>query len=679
MFSHLSLKAKLLTLVVLVVATMGLLSLFIVNKLQTSAEEDGLKSFQTYAEGLSASIQAQFFERYGDIQAFASNGILQSNNSQKITKALNTYIQLHGIYDLIIMTDLEGKLIASSSVAPNGKPLDLSILPKSFGDQVWFQKVTSQKMTSDKNKGFSGTFVEDVHLDNITSKIYKKKMYGNSFSSFVKDSNGNNIGVLTAKAGWRWVEYEFIDWYKRLKTIGLGTSELTMLNKKGEVIIDYDPTAKKSAEIIHDFDNVLLKLNLADKGVGSAVQARNGKIGSSYSSHARKKVEQIAGYAAIKGDKFVDSLGWSVLVRANKEEFLASLIQVRNLFYIVFAFIVLVVASFSYWLANKIGKSVQDVATNLSGCASKVLQASEEIADHSSKLSEASLKQSSSLQQTVASINQISAMIKRNSESADMSKETALKAKNEAVSGKDAVSQMIDAIEKIGQSNSGVQDQMGQINTELLDVVNVIKAIGEKTQVINDIVFQTKLLSFNASVEAARAGEHGKGFSVVAEEVGNLAQMSGTAADEIASMLEGSISQVENMVEKARTTVDALVLESNNRIDHGKETANKCGESISLVETNVNTVNSEVEGIATASAEQSHGVEEVNKAMHDLDKVTQINTQTSQESTSSAQGLKAQAETLRTLVSSLTKLVDGTKQHEFTLKHEPQQRRKTAA
>ena len=80
-----------------------------------------------------------------------------------------------------------------------------------------------------------------------------------------------------------------------------------------------------------------------------------------------------------------------------------------------------------------------------------------------------------------------------------------------------------------------------------LEILGYIKSIEEKTKVINDIVFQTKLLSFNASVEAARAGEQGKGFAVVAEEVGNLATMSGTSAEEISKLLESSISHIESI------------------------------------------------------------------------------------------------------------------------------------
>jgi methyl-accepting chemotaxis protein len=89
---------------------------------------------------------------------------------------------------------------------------------------------------------------------------------------------------------------------------------------------------------------------------------------------------------------------------------------------------------------------------------------------------------------------------------------------------------------------------MNKSNDEISSIVKVIAEIGDKTKVINDIVFQTKLLSFNASVEAARAGEQGKGFAVVAEEVGNLATMSGKAAEEISSMLGDSMGKVELIV-----------------------------------------------------------------------------------------------------------------------------------
>ena len=98
-------------------------------------------------------------------------------------------------------------------------------------------------------------------------------------------------------------------------------------------------------------------------------------------------------------------------------------------------------------------------------------------------------------------------------------------------------------------------------------IVDLIREIEDKTKVINDIVFQTKLLSFNASVEAARAGEYGKGFSVVAEEVGNLAEMSGHASKEIEGLLSHSISQVENLSKQNHGQVSGFEGQIQNEIE----------------------------------------------------------------------------------------------------------------
>lgn len=117
---------------------------------------------------------------------------------------------------------------------------------------------------------------------------------------------------------------------------------------------------------------------------------------------------------------------------------------------------------------------------------------------------------------------------------------------------------MLDSIKNIGAANERAGREIGASARHFADIVKVIEEIGSKTKVINDIVFQTKILSFNASVEAARAGEHGKGFTVVAEEVGKLAAMSGVAAHEIGELLSGSIQKVDAIVKDTQTKVKIL-------------------------------------------------------------------------------------------------------------------------
>lgn len=119
---------------------------------------------------------------------------------------------------------------------------------------------------------------------------------------------------------------------------------------------------------------------------------------------------------------------------------------------------------------------------------------------------------------------------------------------------------MLNSIDEISQSNDSIADQTRQNNEKINEIVKLISDIGNKTKVINEIVFQTKLLSFNASVEAVRVGEYGKGFAVVAEEVGNLAnKMSGNAAKEISSLLDESQRKTAQIVKETESKVDELI------------------------------------------------------------------------------------------------------------------------
>ncbi|MEO0335418.1 MAG: methyl-accepting chemotaxis protein, partial [Pseudomonadota bacterium] len=136
--------------------------------------------------------------------------------------------------------------------------------------------------------------------------------------------------------------------------------------------------------------------------------------------------------------------------------------------------------------------------------ADQVMQGSE-------KLSGAAVQQASSLQETVSSADEISAMVSRNATGAEESSEKSAKSRSNVEKASESVDRMLNAIRKISSSNKEMVDELNSSNDEIAGIVKVIREIGDKTNVINDIVFQTKLLSFNASVEAARAGEHGKG------------------------------------------------------------------------------------------------------------------------------------------------------------------------
>lgn len=306
-----------------------------------------------------------------------------------------------------------------------------------------------------------------------------------------------------------------------------------------------------------------------------------------------------------------------------------------------------------------ISRSLENVIVKLTEGAGQVASAAHEIAASGTELSQSVTEQSAAIQETAASVDEIQAMVEKNRDASTRSKETSTNSTRTSQSGKQSVDKMIQAIGQISQSNDEIARQMEAGNREIEEIVKVIAEIGNKTKVINDIVFQTKLLSFNASVEAARAGEHGKGFAVVAEEVGNLAQMSGNASKEISAMLESSIGKVEQIVQNTRSRMGDLVTQSKDKVEQGNAVAAECGKVLDQILSDVSSVDSLVSDIAVASKEQAQGISEVTKAMGQLDQATQQNSAVAQQAASAGEALSSQSNDLNNVVGELRQLVSG--------------------
>ena len=314
---------------------------------------------------------------------------------------------------------------------------------------------------------------------------------------------------------------------------------------------------------------------------------------------------------------------------------------------------------FAFLLARSLVNKFSSISTILSNSANRVASASSQIAASSQGLSQSSTEQAASLQQTAASLEEITSMISKAAESAGTTESSSNQSQEKAIEGQKAVEHMLISMDEISESNTNIMTQVNHSNEQMSEIVRVIQVIGNKTKVINDIVFQTKLLSFNASVEAARAGEHGKGFSVVAEEVGNLAQMSGNAAKEISDMLDTSISKVQAIVRDTKTNVESLVEKGKHKVASGVTVARECSDILNEIVQNISTVTVLSKEISQATKEQSQGVGEINKAMGQLDSTTQQNSSASEETANAATELSAQAESLKTAVDDLVAIVQG--------------------
>ena len=267
-------------------------------------------------------------------------------------------------------------------------------------------------------------------------------------------------------------------------------------------------------------------------------------------------------------------------------------------------------------LTRSLVKTLSATAASLSEGSDQVASASGQISSASQSLAEGASEQAASLEETSASLEEIASMTKRNAEN--------------ALSAKDLSSDTRQAAE------TGVTN-MQEMNRAMGDIQSASSNISKIIKTIDEIAFQTNILALNAAVEAARAGEAGAGFAVVADEVRNLAQRSAQAAKETAEKIEDSIAKSAN----------------------GVAVSGKVTESLTQIVTKARQVDELVAEIATASREQSQGLDQVNTAVTQMDKVTQTNAATAEESASASEELSAQAATLRELVAGLQMLVTG--------------------
>jgi len=236
---------------------------------------------------------------------------------------------------------------------------------------------------------------------------------------------------------------------------------------------------------------------------------------------------------------------------------------------------------------------LSDTIGQVKGAAEALASASQQVSATAQSLSQSSTEQAASLEETTASVEEMTASIAQNSENAKVTDNMAAKAAREAAEG----------------------------GTAVKDTVLAMQSIASKIGIIDDIAYQTNLLALNAAIEAARAGEHGKGFAVVAAEVRKLAERSQVAAREIGELAGSSV----RLAEKAGKLLDEIV-------------------------PSIHKTSDLVQEIASASAEQSAGLGQINGAMSQLNQATQQNASASEQLAATAEEMGSQAEQLQHLM-----------------------------
>lgn len=630
---------------------------------------DGIKDqaserFKVAAETIADKIDRNMFERYGDVQAFTLNDIIQNSSNwymipgqdemmeAAIVEAMNEYVQTYGIYLLTVLVDLEGKVVAVNSVDAKGAPIDsASLYNSNMSGTDWFRALSTGKFTTSMpfsapgNDTSTGTYVEDLLVDEDVKNSYSgSDGLTLGFSAPVHDHNGNVIAYWSNRTDFSLVEEIFRAEYQLLKQGGFSGAELTLLDKGGRVLVDYDPAVRKTENIVRDMVNVIMQLNLVKEGVSIAENAVQGQAGSEYALHARKNIVQAGGYSHLKGALGFPGMNWSVLVRVPESEASPWLARIESNIITILLLCIALVSGVGLFVGRSVVRTIVGIVEVTEKAAEgdlgvrlevdskdefgqlasafnamlerlgtvvmevregsgSILVASNEIVRGNMDLSQRSEEQATSLEETASSMEEMTTTVKQNSDSADEANKLAVSAREQAEKGGEVVKDTEVAMSAINASSKKIADIIG---------------------VIDDIAFQTNLLALNAAVEAARAGDQGRGFAVVAGEVRILAQRSADAAKEIKGLIVDSVAKVEQ----------------------GSELVNRSGETLTEIVSSIKSAADLVAEIAAASRQQASGIDQVNGAVMQMNDMTQENSALVEEASAASKSMEDQANKL---------------------------------
>ena len=304
----------------------------------------------------------------------------------------------------------------------------------------------------------------------------------------------------------------------------------------------------------------------------------------------------------------------------------------------------------STWF-NMFLERLNNMVSEIKKHAANINVSSQEMALGNQDLSNRTNQQSSSLEETATAMEEINSIVQNNAEDAKNANEITQKAQKSVV---DSRTELLDAVNNSIEMN---QDMLQNLQSTNKDVVSAMEEIMESSKKIegiitlmNDIAFQTNLLALNASVEAARAGEHGKGFAVVASEVRKLAHRSSKASTEIGVLIQTSLGHINsgrNLVKDGEEGMDEMRTKIETMLNNLKSESDS---NLNGILTSVKEVSEVMENIKVASEEQAEGVDQINKAIADMDRITQENSALVEQNTTTSQNMAQEAENLEELL-----------------------------
>ena len=571
-------------------------------------------SLSILAQATIDKIDRLFFEREGDVQMCSLFG---NGTPQEVTQAANNFVKSYGFYDLMVVADADGKIIAANTISSEGKPINTSsLIGKSVRGEEWFDRCISGAIKPGES------YSKDLEEDKMVHDLTGERGLSVNFSAPVFDKNGKPIRVWSNRTSWTRTVGNMLQQVKSDIASQGRTITLQVLSKNGILIYDED-------------ENKILKVNYLEGKHRTphsinTVAGETGYVQEISSSDGKLK---LYGYSHSKGALGFKGFGWGLMIKRPAEEAALQADKLRNTLIITTLISALLIAIIARWIATTFSKPIQQSVGVLEYLAKGDLTqritvtSEDEIGRMATALNQAMGNLTVAMQgigksvRTLAtSSEELSGISQTMGDDAEKTatQATVVAAACEQISsnvqtvaaGAEEMSSSIQEIAKNSSEAVAVALNAVKITSAANDTVSKLGAssveIGEVIKVITSIAQQTNLLALNATIEAARAGEAGKGFAVVANEVKELAKATAKATEDIGMKIETIQLDTKEAV--------ATIGEISSTITHISDLQNSNAGAVEEQSATTNEMSRNVSEAATGSHEIAHNIAEVAQA-----------------------------------------------------------------